>query len=210
VRTAIIGIGAFVVGLLLGAIVGIVAGTLAAPEQASSPRTITETRYVTVVEPQEASASSSASASASASAGAPVPDKECKVGQECDLGPGSVTVTAVSRAKALNESFSGTTYNGNFVVVEFEYVYGGSGPATTGDNPWLVENNEGQTFTWASDETIGIGIDRDRDLVSVDVQPGIPNPGLVVFELAPDSEPSALYIGDLVNPQGGDVARLEL
>jgi gas vesicle protein len=84
-RTAIIGIGAFVVGLLLGAIVGIVAGTIAAPEQASSPRTVTETRYVTVVQPQEASASASTSASASASAalseqGAKPEGSFCKMG----------------------------------------------------------------------------------------------------------------------------------
>ena len=55
---------------------------------------------------------------------------------------------------------------------------------------------------------IGIGIDCNRDLVAVDVQPGNPNPGLVVFELAPDSAPSVLYIGDLVNPQGGEAGSI--
>ena len=196
-------------GALLGVIVGVVVGAAVTPQEASSPRTVTETEYITVIEPEQAS-DAQVSASSSASAGAPMPDKDCYVNQECDLATGSVTVTSVSREQALNESFSGTTYNGNFLVVEFEYTYGGSGPATTGENPWIVENNEGQTFTWASEPTIGIGIDRERDLVSVDVQPGIPNPGLVVFELAPDSEPSSLYIGDLVNPQGGDIAKVGL
>ncbi len=75
-----------------------------------------------------ASGSASASASGSAAAGAPVPDKECQIGKACDLGKSSVTVTNARETKAINTSLD--NFQGSFVLVEFEYTFGGSRPVT--------------------------------------------------------------------------------
>ena len=53
-------------------------------------------------------------------------------------------------------------------------------------------------------------IDRDRALIYEKVQPGVPNPGAVTFEVAPDSSRFTLYIGDLAYPQNSQVARIVL
>jgi len=42
------------------------------------------------------------------------------------------------------------------------------------------------------------------------VQPDVPNPGAVIFEVAPDSSRFTLYIGDLAYPQNSQVARIDL
>ncbi len=38
------------------------------------------------------------------------------------------------------------------------------------------------------------------------MQPGVPNPGAVIFEVAPDSTGYSLYIGDIAYPQDTQVA----
>jgi hypothetical protein len=61
------------------------------------------------------------------------------------------------------------------------------------------------------DATSSYGIDKNAGVAIYEqVEPGVTKPGLVVFEVAPDSEPSSLIISDLVNVQGGDIARVEL
>ena len=203
------------VGALLGVIVGVVVGATVAPEQASSPRTVTETRYVTVVEPQQESAQSTASSSAtsSATAGASLSQgaatKECQVGKLCDLGTGEVTIKNVERTEAINTM--GSTYAGNFIVVWFDYTYKGDSTAETGECPWSLVDAEGQSYSMNFDATSSYGIDKNAPVaIYEEVQPGVTKPGLVIFEVAPDSQPATLVISDLVNIQGGEIAEVEL
>jgi hypothetical protein len=155
-----------------------------------------------------ASASGSASASASAQAGAPVPDKSCAIGKACDLGKASVTVTSARETKAINTSLD--NFQGSFVLVEFEYTFGGAQPVTLDESPWLLEDVSGQVYTPNFDVTSAYELDRDRALIYEEVQPGVPNPGAVVFEVAPDSSRFTLYIGDIAYPQTSQVASIDL
>jgi len=47
-------------------------------------------------------------------------------------------------------------------------------------------------------------------LIYEEVQPGVPNPGAVIFGLAPDSSRFTPYIGNLAYPQTSQVARIEI
>ncbi|MDQ4002043.1 MAG: DUF4352 domain-containing protein [Actinomycetota bacterium] len=137
-------------------------------------------------------------------------DKECSVGKVCDLGTGKVTITNVEQTDVLNTSL-GETYSGNFVVVWFDYTYLGDSTVETGEAPWSLIDSDGNTYSMNFDATSSYGIDKNAGVAIYEqVQPGVTKPGLVVFEVAPDSEPSALIISDLVNVQGGDIARVEL
>jgi hypothetical protein len=166
------------------------------------------------VEPQQVSARSSASSDASSSASAAsLPEgaatKECSVGKLCDLGTGEVTIQSVEKTQAINTM--GTTYAGDFYVVWFDYAYKGDSTAETGECPWTLVDQEGQTYSMNFDATSSYGIDENAPVAIYEqVQPSITKPGLVVFEVAPDSEPSTLVISDLVNVQGGEIANVEL
>ena len=153
--------------------------------------------------------SASASASASPNAGAPVPDKECSVGQECDLGTGTVTLNAAEYTNEVTAKYEGAK-SGNFVVAEFDYTYNGKTTASTGEPPWLVEDEDERVYSYDFDTT-NYYTDLEESVLNVEVQPGVSIPGRVIFSVAPDAKgPFTLYISDLVNPQGGDVARVDL
>jgi ribosomal protein L9 len=154
------------------------------------------------------SASASSSTSASAESGAPVPDKSCEIGKACDLGKSSVTVTSAKEVGTINTSLG--NYQGDFVLVEFDYTFGGSGPVTLNENPWLLEDDSGTVYTPNFDASSDYGIDNDRTLIYEEVQPGVPSPGSVVFEISPDSTGYTLYIGDLAYPQAGQVAIVDV
>jgi hypothetical protein len=212
VRTAIIAGGSLLVGTLLGVIVGVVLGTSVVPEEASSRRTVTQTRYITVTKPERTSAQSSPSSSASALA-ASLPQeaatKECSVGALCDLKTGEVTITSVERTQAINTM--GSTYAGDFIVVWFDYAYKGNSTAETGECPWSLVDAEGQSYSINFEATSSYGIEQNAPVAIYEqVQPGITKPGLVVFEVAPNSEPTTLVISDLVNIQGGEIANVAL
>ena len=60
------------------------------------------------------------------------------------------------------------------------------------------------------DVTLSYEIDREREIIGAEVQPGVPTSGAAVFEIAPDAEDLVLFVVDLSNPQGGDVAQIPL
>ena len=158
-----------------------------------------------------ASASGSASASASQSAGAErTADKECSIGKECDLGQSSVTVTSAERTQQINIDFSSSVYAGEYVVVEYDYTYGGSSPVTVDEPEWAIQDAEGTEYSLNWDVTSSYEIDRGRELMGAEVQPGVPTSGAAVFEVAPGAKDLVLFVVDLSNPQQGDVAQIPL
>ena len=196
------------VGGVLGLIVGV--GLGGGADTAEKPRTVTETKtkYVTVIE-EPTSASSSPSASASQSAGGEiVADKECSIGQECDLGQSSVTVTSAERTQQVNIDFNSSVYSGEYVVVEYDYTYGGTSPVTVDEPGWLIQDAEGTQYSFNYEVTLSYEIDRERELMGAEVQPGVPTSGAAVFEIAPDAEGLDLFIIDISNPRQSDVARI--
>jgi len=100
--------------------------------------------------------------------------------------------------------------SGNFVVVEFDYTYNGNMTASTGEPPWLVEDEDGRVYTYDFDTT-NYYTDVDESILNVEVQPGVSVPGRVIFSVSPEAKgPFTLYISDLVNPQGGEIARVDV
>lgn len=195
-------------GLIVGLVLGLVLG--GGSDTAERPRTVTETEteYVTVIE--EASGGSS-SASASQSAGGELTaDKECSVGQECDLGQSSVTVTSAERTQQINIDFSSSAYAGEYVVVEYDYTYGGSSPVTLDEPGWAIQDAEGTEYSVNFDITLSYEIDREREIIGAEVQPGVPTSGAAVFEIAPDAEGLDLFLIDVSNPQASDVAQIPI
>jgi hypothetical protein len=212
VRTAILAAGCLLVGLVIGLVGGLAVGSGGSEAAQSNPKTVTVERTVEVA---QNTPSPSPSATASVTAGAAslleeAANKECWVGRACDLGTGKVRITNVQQTDTLNTSL-GETYSGNFVVVWFDYTYKGDSTADTGEAPWSLIDSDGKTYSMHFEATSSYGIDQDAGVAIYEqVQPGVPKPGVVVFEIAPGSEPSELIISDLVNVQGGDVARVAL
>jgi hypothetical protein len=212
VRTAILAAGTLVVGLIMGVLMGLVVagGSQEGAQRSPKTVTVTEAEYVTVTASPSPSPTATATATAEgASLLESAANKECEVGKVCDLTTGEVTITNVERTDVLDTTFE--TYSGDFVVVWFEYTYKGDSTADTGEAPWSLIDSEGNTYSIHFDATSGYGIEQDAPVALYEqVQPGVRESGVVVFEIAPGSEPSALIISDLVNVQGGDVAKVEL
>ena len=156
------------------------------------------------------SGSASASGNASASASAiPEPDKECSVGEPCDIGTGNdLTIEKVETTDVLTSEFS-SPKQGDFVVVDYSYTYNGNQAVTMDDYPWIVQDDEERTYRYDFDSTNEYVSDPIAG-VYAEFQPGIPQEGRVIFQVAPDSENLSLLITDPVLPQDAEVANVEL
>lgn len=183
-----------------------VLGAVAAPQEAAQrPETVTVERYVTVVQPSGTSVSASASASA-----APVTaDKECQVGQSCDLeNENELTIDAIKTSKILNSEYM-PPRQGNFVVVDYTYTYNGPQAVEGDDYPWLIQDDQGRSYQYDFDATNEY-VDEPKAGVYPEFRPGIPAQGRVIFEVAPDSEGMTLLVTDPLLPQGAAAAELEV
>ncbi len=140
--------------------------------------------------------------------GAPT-EMMCAVDQVCELGVSSVTVTSMQKTPILKTS--GKTFEGNFVVVEFDYTYGGNEPVDIREHPaFRLTDQEGNTYSLNSDATIYYGNSNDRSLLYETVQPGVTAPGMVIFEVAPEAAGFTLLVVDLVSPQANKSASISL
>jgi Domain of unknown function (DUF4352) len=150
-----------------------------------------------------------ATATATAAAAREQADMQCEIEQECDLGVSSITVTSAKQAQTINTSV-GDTFEGNFVIVEFDYTYGGSAPADTGEPPFQVFDGDNNAYSLHFEATSAYGIDHDRTLIFTTVQPGVPTQGTAIFEVSPDAEDFTLLVADLISPQSNKAAEIPL
>jgi Domain of unknown function (DUF4352) len=200
---------ALLVTLAAGFVLG-VAAERGGEETASAPppRTVTveETveRTLTVQED-----TTTATATATAAAVREQADMQCEIEQECDLGVSSITVTSAKQDRTINTSV-GDTFEGNFVIVEFDYTYGGSAPAETGGPPFQVFDGDNNAYSLHFEATSAYGIDHDRTLIFTTVQPGVPTQGTAIFEVSPDAEDFTLLVVDLISPQSNKAAEIPL
>jgi hypothetical protein len=205
VRLAILTAGTLLVGLVVGFVAGVAIGgqqTASAP-----PETVTVERTVEAQEEQQASATGSASASASV---APEQaDKDCQVGQECDLGSASVLIESAERTDALTPDYA-SPMSGDFMVVSFAYTWKGDSPVSLGEIPWVLTDGDGTQYTYDFDATNNYAVDQNRSTVYEEVQPGVTKPGMAIFSVAPEAKGFTLTITDLANPQAGQSANVEL
>ena len=201
---------AFLVTLAVGFVVG-VAAERAGEETASAPPPHTVTvektveRTLTVQEETTATATTTATAAAAREQA----EMECQIRQECDLGVSSITITSAKQAQTINTS-PGDTFEGNFVIVEFDYTYGGSAPADTGEPPFQVYDGDNNAYSLHFEATSAYGIDHDRTLILTTVQPGVPTQGTAIFEVSPDAEDFTLLVADLISPQTNKAAEIPL
>lgn len=139
----------------------------------------------------------------------------CEVGTPCDLGESTVTVTKVDKTDLIATSLG--NFEGDFVLIEFDYTYGGSAPAGIEDYNWQLEDGESRTYNYTFDPTSAYErdndralIDRDRALIYEEIDPGTENPGAMIFEVAPDAEDFTLRVKDLIRPQTSKKAEIYL
>jgi hypothetical protein len=223
VRTAILAVGSLFVGLLVGFLAGVLAGTLAEDETAQQPKTVTVERTVEVSASPEEDASASASASASVSSEANFDasvtneDKDCQMYKPCKFGSytsdktlGSITITnAASQDFIPNETGQG--WSGAFVLVEFDYTYGGSMPSSTEDPTMALEDSDGKLYSYAYDPTSSYAIDTGADLFPYgEIQPGTTKDAVVIFEVDPQARGFTLYAWDPIQPGPSEIARIPL
>jgi hypothetical protein len=167
-----------------------------------------------------ASASQSASAIASSAnfdASITEEDKDCQIGKPCEFGSytsdktlGSIIVTnAASQDFIPNETGQG--FSGAFVVVRFDYTYGGSVPASTDEPTMALEDSDGRLYSHAFEPTNSYGIDTGADLFPYsEIQPGTTQDAVVIFEVDPDASGFTLYAWDPIQPQPSEIARISL
>jgi Domain of unknown function (DUF4352) len=200
---------AFLFTLAAGFVLG-VAAERGGEETASAPppRTVTLEKTVerTLTVQEE---TTTATATATAAAAREQADMQCEIEQECDLGVSSITVTSAKQAQTINTSV-GDTFEGNFVIVEFDYTYGGSAPADTGEPPFQVFDGDNNAYSLHFEATSAYGIDHDRTLIFTTVQPGVPTQGTAIFEVSPDAEDFTLLVADLISPQSNKAAEIPL
>jgi Domain of unknown function (DUF4352) len=200
---------ALLVTLAAGFVLG-VAAERGGEETASAPppRTVTVEETVERTLPVQED-TTTATATSTAAAAREQADMQCEIEQECNLGVSSITVTSAKQAQTINTSV-GDTFEGNFVIVEFDYTYGGSAPADTGEPPFQVYDGDNNAYSLHFEATSAYGIDHDRTLTFTTVQPGVPTQGTAIFEVSPDAEDFTLLVVDLISPQTNKAAEIPL
>lgn len=136
------------------------------------------------------------------------PTIACEVGDPCDLGESTLTVTKADATDLIATSLGNS--EGNFVLIEFDYTYGGTQPATVEDYYWKLEDGKGRTYNYAFDPTSNYEIDKGRSLIYEEINPGTKRDGAIVFEVAPDAQDFILYVKDLIRPQTSKRAEVYL
>jgi hypothetical protein len=149
---------------------------------------------------------------AGSSGGSEVLDKPptiaCNVGDPCDLGESTVTVTKAEATGLINTKHG--AYEGNHVVVEFDYTYGGPQPSTVKPYTWKLEDGQGRSYDYAPEQSLDYASTENRDLEAMDMNPGTKRLGATVFEVAPDAEDFSLIVNDLIRPQTSKKAVVDL
>lgn len=189
--------------VLIAALALLVAGCSESSEQGETPepRTVVVERTVEVASEPETLEETSTAVTSEATT--------CEVGQACDLGESSVTVTGTQQVQSINTSL-GDTFEGTFMIIEFDYTYRGNEPADLGEPPFELMDSNGNRYSLDFDATSSYGIDNNRSLIYETVQPSVAAPGTAIFEVSPDAEDFTLLVFDLVSPQSNQPVEVPL
>ena len=101
-------------------------------------------------------------------------------------------------------------YKGNWVIVQFDYVYNGNTPTELKEYDWKLEDGEGRAYNFSWEHTIDYDVAWNRNLFMGEVNPGVEKEGVVIFEAAPDAKDFTLRITDLVHPRTSKKAEIPL
>jgi hypothetical protein len=136
------------------------------------------------------------------------PTIACEVGAPCDLGGPTVRVTKAEATGFITTRHG--DYEGNHVVVEFEYTYTGTQPATVKPYSWKLEDGQGRSYDYAPEQSLDYASTENRELEAMDMNPGTMRLGAMVFEVAPDAEDFTLIVNDLILPRASKRAEVDL
>ena len=143
---------------------------------------------------------------------APPPEgiRECAVGQPCEMGESTLTVTDVRMDDIVPITFDRPLTNGPFVFVEYEYTYGGDEVVSISDYPRWPLNAGDRRYVPDFDATSSWSIENDEDITLEDMQPGVPIAGHLVYRIAADSQDAEFTLGveDLIAPNRSNPAAI--
>jgi hypothetical protein len=128
--------------------------------------------------------------------------------EPCNLGESTITVTNAEQTQGFNAL--GDAYEGNFIVVEYDYTYGGSEATDLDEPPFALVDGEGNMYSLNFDATSSYEIANERSLIYETVQPGVPASGAAIFEVPPDATNFTLLVADLVAPRTNSTAEIPL
>lgn len=174
-------------------------------EEVTVPVEETVVEEVTVEETVEVATESEEQAESSAEPEGVEEARGCVVGEACELDTSTITVTDAQRTQIINAI--GETFEGDFVIVEFDYTYGGDSPIEISEPPFEVDDESNRTYSLYFDATSSYGIENDRSLIYETVQPGVTTGGSAIFEVSPDAQGLTLVIN---RDTGGNIVEIPL
>ncbi len=143
---------------------------------------------------------------------APPPEdiRMCSVGQPCEMGESTLTVTDVRMDDIVPITFDLPLTDGPYVFVDYEYTYGGDEVVSISEDPQWPLNAGDRRYMPDYDATSSWSIENDEDITSEDIQPGVPVTGHLVYTVAPDTEDEDFILGveDLIAPNRSDPAAI--
>ena len=130
------------------------------------------------------------------------------MGKACDLGDSVTTITRVEETDLISTSLGNS--EGNFVLIEFNYTFGGTKPAMVQEYRWKLEDGQGRTYNYAFNPTSNYEIAKNRMLLYEKINPSVQEKGAIVFKVAPDAKDFTLQIKDLIQPKTSKSADIPL
>lgn len=115
-----------------------------------------------------------------------------EIAEPADVGDVTWEVTSAEQTNRLRSPIENR--NGDFVVVDFTFTNNSDEPVTLDSASLAILDAEGRTFETDPETSTFVPTRLDPFLDSVN--PGVPQPGRVIFTVAPDAEDLVLRAGD--------------
>jgi hypothetical protein len=128
------------------------------------------------------------------------------IGETATVGDLAWTVTNARQANQLTSQFL-EPKQGNFIVVDFNFLNNGSEAVTLTQNSISLLDDQGRTSEPDTD-TFGY-IDPNKNILLEQVNPGVTSQGEVIFSVAPDAGGFKMEVGD-GNPFSNENAQIDL
>ncbi len=143
---------------------------------------------------QSSSSSSSSNSSSQQNKNQDKGTPTAKLNEDVKVGDATWSVTGARQTKQLTSTFGGSPKNGNFIVVDFGFRNDGNEAKTLHTGALQLVDSAGRTSDPATD-TFGY-IPNDKNVFLNQVNPGVIQPGEVIFSVAPGGSGYKLLLKD--------------
>lgn len=116
------------------------------------------------------------------------------IGEETKVGDAEWIVTNARYVKTLTSDL-GDTKKGNFVVVDFNFTNGAKESVTLDSASLTLVDDQGRKSE-ADTDTLGY-VDPAKDIFLNQVNPGVTQPGEIIYSVAPDAKGFTLKLSDV-------------